>query len=196
MQYIILSQFSSHPREPHLKVVYHLLRYLKQSPGQGLFFSTLSLLQIKTFTDADWGSCTDSRKSTTGFCSFLGDSLVSWKSKKQFTISHSSAEAEYRAMAATTYEIIWLHQLLADFGVHLAQSTLLFCDNQASIHIATNPIFHERTKNIEIDCHFVRDKVAAGFSNLCALVHSISLQTFAPSLCHLLLSLHSYPRWL
>lgn len=90
-------------------------------------------------------------------CIFLGDSLISWKTKEQSTIYRSSAEAEYKAMAATTSELVWLQQLLSNFSVKLHDSSLLFCDNQAVIHIATNP-----TKHIEIDCLFVRDKVNNG----------------------------------
>ena len=103
-----LSQFVSQPHTPHLHAAYHLLRHLKGSPGQGLFFCSTSSLQLKAFSDADWSACLDSCKSITSFCIFLGDSLVSWKAKKQQTISKSSAEAEYRAMAATTSELVWL----------------------------------------------------------------------------------------
>ena len=88
--------------------------------------------------------------------SFLGDSLISWKSKKQFIISQSSTEAEYRVMASITEEIIWLHWLLVDMGVSLSHLTRMYCDNQSSIQIAHNLIFHERTKHIEIDCHLTR----------------------------------------
>ena len=154
-----LSQFLAHPRLPHLHAAHHLLWYLKSHPRQGLFFSSTSSLKLTAFSDADWASCLDSRKSISGFYVFLGDCLISWKSKKQSTISHSSAKTEYRA---TTSELIWLTQLLQDFGIIPSLPILLFCDNKATIHIASNPIFHERTKHIEIDCHFVRDHVSAG----------------------------------
>lgn len=85
--------------------------------------------------------------------------MISWKTKKQQTVSRSSAEAEYRAMATIAAELVWLRQLLKDFDIPLHHSTLLFCDNQAAIQIANNPTFHERTKHIEVDCHFVREKV-------------------------------------
>lgn len=149
----------SNPCVPHFEADYHLIKYLKGSPGQGLFFSKESYLQLKGFCDSDWVTCKETRKSITGFCIFLGNSLISWKTKKQPAVSRSSAEAEYRAMATTTSELVWLQQLLEDFGIHAIDSTLLFYDNEAAIQIATNPTFHERTKHIEVDCHFVREKV-------------------------------------
>ena len=103
-----LSQFMSNPLTPHLSVVHHLLRYLKSTPGQGILFSSKSSIRLQGYADADWGTCPDSRKSISGFCMFLGDSLISWKSKKQSTVARSSAEAEYRSLAAITSEISWL----------------------------------------------------------------------------------------
>ena len=123
-------------------------------------------MQIKAFFDADWGSCAYSKRLIIRFCVFLGDSLISWKAKKQSTISRSFAKAKYRAMTTTTSKLVWLKQLLQDFDVQVSKLTLLFCDNQAAINIASNPTFHERTKHIEIDCHFVRDKVANGLIKL------------------------------
>ena len=123
-----LSQYMSSPCVPHLNALHHLLRYLKTNPGQGLFFSATSSLSLKGYADADLGNCIDTRRSTTGFCVFLGTSLVSWKSKRQATVSRSSAESEYRSLAAVASEITWMVTLLRDFEV-VVESSLVSYDN-------------------------------------------------------------------
>lgn len=155
----LVSQFMHAPRTSHLTAVNIILRYLKSCPGRGILMKKNGHSQIVGYSDADWAGCPIDRKSTTGYCIFVGGNLVTWKSKKQNVIARSSAEAEYRAMASTTSELIWLQSLLKDFGFVIPQPMELFCDNQAAMHIASNPVFHERTKHIEVDCHFVREKV-------------------------------------
>ncbi|XP_022860639.1 uncharacterized protein LOC111381130 [Olea europaea var. sylvestris] len=158
----VLSQFLSKPKDTHWKAALRTARYLKGSPSQGLFYPTSSSFQLSAFCDADWGACSITRRPITGFCVFLRNALISWKSKKQRTVSRSSAEAKYRSMASTTCELVWFRSLLCDLGVDLVKPVQLFCDNQAAIYIASNPVYHERTKHIEIDCHIVREKLQEG----------------------------------
>ncbi|GJZ72583.1 uncharacterized mitochondrial protein-like protein, partial [Tanacetum coccineum] len=110
---------------------------------QTLLFPSTSYLDLHAYCDADWAGDSVTRKSTTGFCVFLRDSLISWKSKKQDVLSRSSTEAEYRAMAVTTSEIVWLRWLLADMGVHITSLTPLYCDNRSGIQIVRNTVFYE-----------------------------------------------------
>ena len=140
-----------------------MLRYLKGSLHQGLCFPVNTDLSLNAYCDSDWAACTYSRKSLSGYCIYLGPCLVSWKTKKQPTVSKSSAEAEYRAMANTICELLWISYILQDLQVTVPLPIPLHCDSKAAMHIAANPVFHERTKHIEIDCHLVRDQLQQGF---------------------------------
>lgn len=157
-----LCQFSATPKASHLKAAHKVVHYLKGTVGLGLFYSVNSDLRLQAFTDADWSSCVDTRRSTSGYCMFLGGSVISWKSKKQDVVSYSSAESEYRAMAFAGKEIDWLLKLLTELQVPQFGPVPLFCDSTAAIHIANNSVFHERTKHIENDCHAIRERVERG----------------------------------
>lgn len=139
--------------------MYKVLQYIKGTVGQGLFYSAGDDLHLKGFADADWASSPDSRRSTTGCSMFLGFSLITWRSKKQPTISRSSAEAEYRALVLATCEMMWLCILLSNLKMSTSAVPILFSDSTAAIYITTNPIFHKRTNHIEVDCHTVREKL-------------------------------------
>ncbi|GKB28660.1 ribonuclease H-like domain-containing protein [Tanacetum coccineum] len=104
----------------------------------------------------------EKRRSVTGFSIFMGNSLVSWKSKKQTVVARSSAEAEYRALASVTCELMWLINLMKDLKIETKKPINVFCDNKAAIQIAINLVFHDRTKHFEIDLYFIRDKILEG----------------------------------
>jgi hypothetical protein len=121
----------------------------------GLHFSSHSSFELWAYSDADWAGDATDRRSTTGYCFLLGTSLISWRSKKQFVVARFSTETEYRALADTTSELLWLRWLLSDMGVPQSTSSPIHCDNRSAIQIAHNDVFHECTKHIEIDCHFI-----------------------------------------
>ena len=161
----VLLQFMKKPRQDHWQAALRVVRFIKGSLGQGIMLSSSADLSLTVFCDSDWSSCPLTRRSLSAFVVMLGDSPISWKTKKQKTVSHSSAEAEYRSMAAALREVKWLRKLLKGLDVE-QKSTRFFCDSKAAIHIASNVVFHERTKHIENDCHAVRDAVQAGLIKL------------------------------
>lgn len=141
----------STPWKPHLDEV---LQCIKGCLGQEILFFAEVELYLNAFADWDYAFCIDLRRSTTKYCIFLGDSLISWRIKKQTTVSWSSTKKEYRAMVA--YDLTWLVALSKDFKIDHSKLALFFCDNQVELHIDSNPTFHERIKLIEVDCHVIR----------------------------------------
>ena len=155
--------------------VIRILRYLKATPGQGILLPNTGSIRLEAYSDSDWLGCPMTRRSRTGYFISLGGAPISWRTKKHSVVSRSSAEAEYRAMATTVSEILWLRWLLKEFDATQRGPTSLYCDNQAARHIANNPVFHERTKHVEMDCYFVRERVASNEIIPCPITSAMQL---------------------
>ncbi|KAM1319724.1 hypothetical protein ACFX2H_004687 [Malus domestica] len=157
-------QFMQRPMESHFSAVKRILRYLKGTLNLGIHYVRGGLEvnsdTIRAFSDADWAGDPNDRRSTTGFVVFLGSNPISWSSKKQQTVSRSSTEAEYRALATAAAELDWIKQLLTVLHLAIPSSPVLFCDNMSAIALSSNPVLHQRTKHIEVDIYFVRERVA------------------------------------
>ncbi|RVW23162.1 Retrovirus-related Pol polyprotein from transposon RE1 [Vitis vinifera] len=155
----VVSQYMHNPGEQHMNAVMRILRYLKNAPGKGILFAkNVDHQSIEVYTDADWAGAVDDRRSTSGYFTFVGGNLVTWKSKKQNVVARSSAEAEFRGMALGLCEALWLRLLLQDLGLS-RQPIRLFCDNKAACDIAHNPVQHDRTKHVEVDRFFIKEKL-------------------------------------
>lgn len=154
----VCARYQSDPRESHLIAVKRIIRYLSGTVNCGLWYSKSDNCSLVGFSDSDWAGCTDDRKSTSGCCVFVGDNLVSWFSKKQACVSISTAEAEYVSAAACASQLMWLKQMMNDYGI-VTEKMKIMCDNQSAIQISKNPVMHSRTKHIDIKYHFLKDLV-------------------------------------
>lgn len=150
------------PRVPHLNALKRIIRYLQGTPHFGIQMTKGCLDTLTAYSDADWAGCPDTRRSTSGYCVFLGPNLISWSAKRQPTPSRSSSEAEYKGVANTVAELTWIRNLLLEIHRPISTASIVYCDNISSVYLSTNPVKHQRTKHIELDIHFVRDKVAIG----------------------------------
>ncbi|KAM0038591.1 putative RNA-directed DNA polymerase [Helianthus debilis subsp. tardiflorus] len=162
-------QFMHSPTENHWSAVKRILRYLHGTSNHGLLISSSSSSVLHAYTDAhnltafsdsDWAGCPDDRRSTGGYAIYLGSNLISWSARKQRTVSRSSTEAEYKALANTVAELTWLETLMTELRVPMRMAPILWCDNLGATYLSANPVFHARTKHVEVDFHFVREKVA------------------------------------
>lgn len=155
----VISQFMQKPRKPHLDAANRILRYLKHTMNYGLMYKQGAEILLSGFTDADWAGDPSSRRSTSGYTFDLGSAAISWCSKKQATVALSSTEAEYNAATVAAQECVWLTRLIKDISHSSMEPVELYCDNMSSIRLASNPVFHARTKHIEVHYHFIREKV-------------------------------------
>ena len=165
MSVCMCARFQANPKESHLRAVKRILRYLTNTKDYGLFYPKGCPFELVSYSDADFGGSRTDRKSTSGTCHFLGQSLVSWFSKKQNCVSLSTCEAEYISAALACTQVIYMQQTLQDFGITLNNSTI-YCDNTSAINLSKNPINHSRTKHIDIRHHFLRDSVEKGIVSL------------------------------
>ena len=143
------------PTSSHLEAAKRVLRYVRGTLHFGIHFAP-GPLTFSAFFDVDWAGDPTNRKSTTGMVIFLGSSPISWSSKKQSTVSCSYTKAEYCALASTAAELAWLRTLFKDLKLFLPHIPILWCDNNSTLALASNPVFHSRTKHIEVDYHYVR----------------------------------------
>ena len=147
------------PLESHWIVAKKVLRYLKGTVNFGIMYTDDCDVELASYSDSDWAGNVDDRKSTTRYAFSIGSGVVSWSSKKQPPVSLSSTEAEYKALCSATCEAVWLMRILEDVGEVQSLPTIIKCDNQSSIKLTHNPIYHARSKHIEIQHHKRKDSV-------------------------------------
>ena len=162
----LLSQFMHAPHEIHRQATSRVLAYLKGFPGKGLLFPQSSDRTVKVFTDVDFAGSIVDRRSTPGYCTFIFGSLVSWKSSKQDKVSHSSAEAEYRALADGAFDGKWIYKILRDLRVEYSTPIHFFCDNKSAIAVAKNPGQQGRIKHMELHRMFFKERMDEGMFDL------------------------------
>jgi hypothetical protein len=154
----VVSRFSNKSKETHWKAALRVLKYIVGTLNYGIFYKPTTE-ELSGYCDSDWAGDGDSRKSVSGYCFSIGSGAVSWTSKKQPTVALSSTEAEYKAACIAACEVVWLRRILMDVAVPIRTPTVLRCDNQSCMAIAKNPVFHARTKHIEIQYHYVRELI-------------------------------------
>ena len=150
------------PRESHFLSLKRILWYVQGTLSLGLHLNAARSFSLVFYTDTDWVGCSDIRRSTSSYCVYFGDTLISWSAKRQSTLSRSSTKAEYRAVANVVAKTCWLRNLLLELHCSIPKASLVYCDNVSAIYLSGTPIQHQRTKHIELDIHFVREKVARG----------------------------------
>ncbi|GJV06963.1 putative ribonuclease H-like domain-containing protein [Tanacetum coccineum] len=150
------SRFQVTPKTSHLSAVKRIFRYLKGKPKLGLWYPRVSSFDLESYSDSDYAGANLDRKSTTGGCQFLGRRLISWQCKKQTIVATSTTEAEYIAAASCCRQLLWIQNQMLDYGFNF-MNTKIYIDNESTICIVKNPVYHSKTKHIAIRHHFIRD---------------------------------------
>ncbi|KAJ0441488.1 putative RNA-directed DNA polymerase [Helianthus annuus] len=158
----LCARFQMNPKESHEITVKRIFRYLKGTPKLGLWYPKDSNFDLIAYSDSDHAGCKVDRRSVSGGCQFLGNRLISWQSKKQTTVSTSTAQAEYTVAYSCCSQVLWIQNQLLDYGINIMK-TPIFIDNETCLGIVKNPIHHSRTKHIEIRIHAIRDAYEKGY---------------------------------
>lgn len=157
-----LAQYMQRPTKIHMQALHRLLRYLSGTINMGLTIHKDSPLTLHAFSDADWARDRDDYISTTAYIVYLGKNPISWTSKKQRTRARSSTEAEYRAVATATAEVLWVKNLFQELHHTINKVPVIYCDNAGATYVSANPVFHSKMKHLALDYHFVRENVQSG----------------------------------
>ncbi|XP_039122061.1 secreted RxLR effector protein 161-like [Dioscorea cayenensis subsp. rotundata] len=168
----VCARYQATQKESHLKAVKRIIRYVHGTAEYGIWYSKDSNSHLAGYSDTDWEGNIDDRKSTSGECFYLSNNLVTWYSKKQISISLSTAEAEYIAAESCCAQLLWMKQMLEDYGLQQGLLTI-FCDNKSAIYISKNPVQHSRTKHIDLRHHFIRDLVENKNSLLLIMLQTV-----------------------
>lgn len=170
------------PRIKYMLTLKCILRYVHGRIHLGLYLSPSPTTQLISYTNADWGGCLDTRRSISIYCVFLGDNLISWSSKRQSILSRSSVEAKYRGVANVVSESCWICNLLIELHFPIPQATLMYCDNVSAIYFSSNPVQHQRIKHIEIEIHFIQEKVVRGQAHVLHVPSSVNQKASSHSI--------------
>ncbi|KAL0534309.1 hypothetical protein IC582_028599 [Cucumis melo] len=154
----VCARYQADPRTSHLHSAKRILKYISGTFNYGLWYIFDTTEVLVGYCDADWARCSDDQKSTSEGCFFLGNNIAAWFNKKQNSVSLSTAEAEYIAAESSCLQLLWMKQMLEEYGIHQS-SMVLYCDNMSVISISKNPVQHSRTKHIDIRHHFIRELV-------------------------------------
>ena len=183
-----LSQFLQTPTIAQWNACKRILRYVKGTLSHGLLFKPASLFTIEGYSDSDWATNIDDRKSISGICVFLGGNLITWSSRKQKAVACSNTEAEYRALSSAATDLMWVQHLLIEIGISISQPLVLWSDNLGAQALACNPVYHARTKHIELDVHFIRNLISEHKLEVRYVSTESQTADVLQSLCHLIVS--------